>query len=227
VKVHQVINDLFDLFDHLGIDVKRPVLRANAHKKLDRVLHPLYPYASALGELLTTWHQDSAYLDNFGNPKRIKIEGRRPSLASLAKSLVPSLKLDYLVDELARLGAITITGDEAQVNMRSFPAYEDKDLAIEHTLTSLDGFIRTLRHNLDSKPSNSDQLFHRIAQRSDFDIREIPALKIRAKRHGQAFLESFDNWLIRKSAAKTAKSVGRHKKTKVSIGVYVSLAEPK
>jgi hypothetical protein len=107
--------------------------------------------------------------------------------------------------------------------MRSFPAYEDKRLAIQHTLTSLDGFIRTLRHNLDSAPSNSDQLFHRIARCSDFDIKEIPALKIRVKRHGQGFLESFDNWLIRKASTKPKKSSRGQKKANVSIGVYLSV----
>jgi hypothetical protein len=109
--------------------------------------------------------------------------------------------------------------------MRSFPAYEDKVLAIQHTLTTLDGFIKTLRHNLDSLPSNADQLFHRIARRSDFDADEIPALKVRVKRHGQSFLESFDNWLIRKAIPPSKKRNGRKRQANVSLGIYLSIDE--
>jgi hypothetical protein len=227
LNVRQVLTHLFELFEKLGIEVPRPKLPKRFKEKGDRVLHPLYPYSSAIGELLTHWHQDPAYLDHLGNPKRIKIRGRRPSLSSLARNSVPTLNLDYLTAELARLNAISVTGDLVRVNTRAFPSYEDKDLAIEHTLTTLDGFIRTLRHNLDSAPSNSDQLFHRIAQRSDFDMRELPALKVRLKRQGQSFLESFDNWLGRNSVSGTAGLTSSKKKTKVYVGVYLALAETK
>ncbi len=94
---------------------------------------------------------------------------------------------------------------------------------MQHTLTILDGFISTLRHNLDSTPSNSDQLFHRIAWNDNFDIKEIPALKIRMKRHGQGFLESFDDWLTCKAASKTRVSNRNAKGAQVSIGVYLSI----
>ncbi len=100
--------------------------------------------------------------------------------------------------------------------------YEDERLAAQHTLTTLDDFIRTLRHNLDSAPSNSDQLFHRIAWNGNFDDREIPTLKIRARRHGQNFLESFDNWLTRKSLPKSRQKRPRSS-THVSIGVYLTV----
>jgi hypothetical protein len=109
--------------------------------------------------------------------------------------------------------------------MRSFPAYGDKTFAIQHTLATLDGFIRTLRHNLDSPPSNADQLFHRIARRSDFDCTEIPALKIKVKRQGQSFLESFDNWLVRKALSPQQRPRPRHRTANVSIGVYLTIEE--
>jgi len=93
-----------------------------------------------------------------------------------------------LLIELERIGAVKSDANGyISVLMRSLPVYEDKHLAIQHTLISLDSFIRTLRHNLDSTASNSDQLFHRVAWNGDFDAREIPALKIRVKRHGQNF----------------------------------------
>ncbi|MGO9991397.1 MAG: DUF6502 family protein [Steroidobacteraceae bacterium] len=223
VTADEVIEKLFNLFEHLGIDISGPTSPPHA-TAIKNSLHPLYPYASAIGEMLTSWHQDPQYLDDLGNPTPIALRGRRPSFHNLAQRSVPNLKESYLLSELERLGAVSIDQNNLiHVHMRSFPAYEDKRLAIQHTLTSLDGFIRTLHHNLDSAPSNSDQLFHRIARCSDFDINEIPALKIRVKRHGQSFLESFDNWLIRKASTKLKKSSRGQKKANVSIGVYLSV----
>ena len=109
--------------------------------------------------------------------------------------------------------------------MRSLPVYEDKRLAIEHTLTSLNSFIRTLRHNLDSDPSNADQLFHRIAWNADFDSKLIPALKIKVRRQGQNFLESFDNWMMRKSKTNSSRSKRRRKPSQISIGVYMAVGK--
>jgi hypothetical protein len=126
-----------------------------------------------------------------------------------------------------RLGAVTVDENKlVSVHMRSFPVYEDKRLAVQHTLSVLDGFIKTLRHNLHSSPSNSDQLFHRVTWNDAFDRREIPALKVRVKKHGQTFLESFDDWLMRKALPKTSKEKPGSKRSKVSIGVYLSI-EPK
>jgi Family of unknown function (DUF6502) len=226
VTINDVIQNLLSLFEHQGIEVPQRVSRLVTINKPKSVPRTLYPYASAISELLTFWHQDPEYLDDIGNPAPIKLRGSSPSFRKLAQRMVPNIDEAYLLSELQRLGAITI--DESKfihVQTRSFPAYEDKRLAIQHTLTALNGFIGTLRHNLDSTPSNSDQLFHRIAWNGDFDSREIPALKIRVKRHGQSFLESFDNWLIRKALSKSRRSIGRAKRAQVSIGVYLSVDE--
>ncbi len=174
--------------------------------------------------MLTSWHQDPAYLDSAGNPSPIKLRGSRPSFRSLAQRAIPKIDEIFLLSELERLGAVCI--DESNfvhVKRRSFPIYQDKRLAIEHTLVALDGFIRTLRHNLDSEPSNSDQLFHRLVWNRDFDSRQIPALKVRVKRHSQNFLDSMDNWLSRNELPREAKSNGHTRRCQVSIGVYLTL----
>jgi hypothetical protein len=224
VTVNEVVENLFALFEHLGFDISHRVPYLDNDRASENSRHPLYPYASAITELLTSWHQDPIYLDNLGNPAPLRRRGRRPSFRSLAQRWIPGIDETYLLSELERLGAVTVNEkDFIGVHMRSLPAYEDRRFATQHTLASLDGFISTLRHNLDSAPSNSDQLFHRIAWNSDFDCRELPALKIRMRRHGQTFLESFDNWLARKSLSKTRKQYRHARQTKVSIGVYLSV----
>jgi hypothetical protein len=220
----QVIETLLGLFEDLGVSVSQQLSGTNNGRKPVTTAQTLYPYTSEIGEMLTYWHQHSQYLDEKGDPVRIKLSGKRPSFRHLAKLKAPKIDVPYLLSELERLGAVSIDDNKfITVRMRSFPMYEDKRLAVQHTLNVLDGFIKTLRHNLHSSPSNSDQLFHRVASNQDFNTQEIPALKVRVKRYGQSFLESFDDWLMRKSLSRTRKTKRGAKRAKVSIGIYLSI----
>jgi hypothetical protein len=224
VTVDDVIKDLLDLFGYLGLDAGRLAARVVDVDSTSVASRRLYPHASAIGELLTAWHQDPEYLDAFGSPSPIRLRSRRRSFRHLADKTVPNMDPKSLLTELERIGAVTIDSKGfIRVHMRSLPVYEDKHLARQHTLMSLDSFIRTLRHNLDSSPSNSDQLFHRVAWNGEFDAREIPTLKIRVKKYGQNFLESCDNWMTRgaKSSARILKK--RKKPVQVFVGVYLAV----
>jgi hypothetical protein len=224
VTVDDVIKDLLDLFGHLGLDAGRLAARVVDLDSASIASRRLYPHASAIGELLTAWHQNPEYLDESGNPSPIRLRSRRRSFSQLADKTVPKMDPKSLLSELARIGAVTIdTKGYIRVHMRSLPVYEDKHLAIQHTLISLDSFIRTLRHNLNSSPSNSDQLFHRVAWNGDFDPQEIPTLKIRVKKHGQSFLESCDNWMTRGAKSSVHLTKKRRKPVQVFIGVYLAV----
>jgi hypothetical protein len=224
VTVDDVIKDLLDLFAHLGLDAGHLAARVVELDPATMASRRLYPHASAIGELLTAWHQDTEYLDDFGNPAPIKMSGSRQSFRRLAEKTVPNIEPKTLLSELQQIGVVTIDADRyIHVHMRSLPVYEDQQLAVQHTLISLGSFIRTLRHNLNSTASNSDQLFHRVAWNGDFDARELPALKIRVKRHGQNFLESCDNWMTRKASSAARKSRTKRKRVQIFIGVYLAV----
>jgi hypothetical protein len=224
VTVDDVIKDLLDLFGYLGLDAGRLAARVVDLDPATLASRRLYPHASAIGELLTAWHQDPEYLDDLGIPKSIRMRTGRRSFRYLAEKTVPKMDPKTLLSELERIGAVTIDANGyIRVHMRSLPVYEDKTLATQHTLISLDSFIRTLRHNLNSNASNADQLFHRVAWNGDLDGREIPALKIRVKRHGQNFLESCDNWMTRRSKSPANGSRKKRKRTQAFIGVYLAV----
>jgi hypothetical protein len=224
VTVDDVIKDLLDLFGYLGLDAGGLAARVVKMDSVENASRRLYPHASAIGELLTAWHQDPKYLDALGSPTPIKMRSGSRSFRTLAEKTVPNMDSKTLLVELERIGAVTIDANEyVRVQMRSLPVYEDKRLAIQHTLISLDSFIRTLRHNLNSTASNSDQLFHRVAWSGDFDARQIPTLKIRVKRHGQNFLESCDNWMMQGTKSSNQKSKIKRKSVQVFIGVYLAV----
>ena len=226
VTIDDVIGALLDLFGQLHVDAAHVASRV---KYLDHAIipsHRLYPHAAAIGELLTAWHRNPDYLDDLGDPLPIKMRGARRSFANLAKSAVPDIHPSALLNELERVGAVSVDKSRfIRVRMRSLPVYEDKRLAIQHTLTSLYNFVKTLRHNLDSDPSNSDQLFHRIAWNGAFDAKLVPNLKIKVKRQGQNLLEAFDNWMLRKAKERSRLSGSRSKQVQVSIGIYLAVGE--
>jgi hypothetical protein len=223
ITVDDVIKELLDLFSYLGLDQGSLASRVVDLDSTAMASRRLYPHASAIGELLAAWHQHPEYLDQLGNPVPIRWLNGPRSFLRLAKKTVPNMDPKALLSELERIGAVTIDARKnIRVQMRSLPVYEDEYLAIQHTLASLRSFIRTLRHNLNSAVSNSDQLFHRVAWNGDLDPREIPKLKIKVKRHGQSFLESCDNWMARKAKSRP-RSRRNRKQAQVFIGVYLAV----
>jgi hypothetical protein len=225
VTPDDVLVVLLDLFGKLEIGASDLASRVNSIDPDLPVAHRLYSHTAAVGELLTEWHQNPKYLDESGAPVPIKLRGRGSSFHNLACASVPNLAPSTLLAELKRVGAVVLDRRRfVHVRMRSLPVYKDNQLAIQHTLMSLHSFIRTLRHNLDSDPSNTDQLFHRVAWNGAFDRKLIPLLKIKLKRQGQDFLESFDNWMMRKAKG-NRKDVSRSDSDSVFIGVYLAIGD--
>jgi hypothetical protein len=224
VSVDDVIAALLDLFDRLKIDATNVASRVSSLEKV-APSGKFYSHNATIGELLTAWHQRPEYLDDAGYPAAIKMRGRS-SFAALAKKVVPTIDPKSLLAQLKSTGAVTTdSSGYIRVNTRSLAVYTDRELAVHYTLTSLRNYIRTLSHNLDSDPTNADQLFHRIAWNDALDRQSIPALKIKLRRQGQNFLESFDNWMLRTSKATTARRPA--KTSQVSIGVYLSVSDGK
>ncbi len=223
ISADRVYKNLVKLFAELGVKCKsipatkttKDQPKSNRGYKEDGV---------AIGEILTAWHQDPRYLDSLGSPVPLKLRGSVRSFGRLVKDNIPYLDADLLLAHLQRVGAASIDQRGfVHVEMRSLPVYQDRLMAIQHTLMSLNNFIGTLRHNLDSADSNSEQLFHRIARNVKFDTREIPALKVWAKRHGHDFLETSDNWMRRRVRTGSPRASKNGKSARVSIGVYLAI----
>jgi hypothetical protein len=223
VTPDDVLAALMDLFSILQIDPTDLASRVNKIDPDFRSAHRLYSHTAAIGELLTEWHQNPKYLDESGTPVPIKIRGRGKTFYGLSRDSAPGLEPATLLAELKRVGAVALDKKKfVHVRMRSLPVYKDNQLAVQHTLMSLHSFIRTLRHNLDSDPLNNDQLFHRVAWNGAFDRKLIPMLKIKLKRQGQDFLESFDNWMMRKTKSRGS-DLRRGGTEPVFIGIYLAV----
>lgn len=224
VTVDNVVEKILELFEYLGLDATRLSNRVRTIDAKKRVNSKIHSHASAIGELLTMWHQHPAYLDSAGEPSPLKFNAPRRSFRGLADRAVPNMNAKQLLAELSQIGAIVID-DKGLIHaqMRSLPVYENKRLARQHTLTSLRNFLITLRHNLNSAPSNSAQLFHRVAWNGAIDLKEVPGLKIWVKQRGQNFLESADSWMMHKSKAKIRSAKRPTRLVQISLGVYLTI----
>ena len=106
VTADDVIKQLLVLFDELGIDAEGVAGRVGYLRNSNLVPQRLYPYAAAIGELLTSWHQDPNYLDDEGNPAQLKMRAGKRSFQVLARSFVPHMQPKSLLSELRRVGAV-------------------------------------------------------------------------------------------------------------------------
>jgi hypothetical protein len=225
VTVDDVLAALLDLFSQLQIDAPKLASRVKSLRRSRTPEPRLYSYTATIGALLTAWHQNPEYLDDLGNPVPLSMRGTKRSFTKLAADAVPSMSAPALLAQLERVGAVSVEKERyIHVHMRSLSVYEDRQLAVDHTLTSLLGFIKTLRHNLGSDVLNSNQLFHRVAWSDTLDRSLLPNLKIKLKRQGQNFLESFDNWMMRKTQAHSRTSK-KSRQAQVSIGVYLAVGK--
>lgn len=225
----ELTKELEKLFSRLGLSERvRIKVRVPRVKSPQQITKREPAHASLIGELLTHWHQDSRYLDDSGNPVPLPITGRSRSFRELARRAVPNIDPNYLLDELSNLGALKVRDDgKVLALLRSLPVYNDTELAALHTLRALRGFVRTLNHNLESGPSNLDQLFHRIAWNGELAAGQIPRLKIWLQRHGQNFLESADNWMKMNSRRPKVNTRRTAKRNQASIGIYLTLEDYK
>ncbi len=220
--VDDLIKELLALFARLELDAGQLINRVELIHRARQVMRQTAPRFSELSDLLTLWHHGPKYLDSAGNPVPMKMSGGRNSFHKIASIAVPNVPAAELLRELVRLRAVRIDKNGIiHAKTRSLNIYEDKRLGALHTLSSLRGFINTLRHNLDSAPANSDQLFHRIAWNGEFDKQKIPQLKIWLRRHGQNLLDSIDIWMMNKTAPRSG--ARRKKAVRASVGIYLAV----
>jgi hypothetical protein len=97
--------------------------------------------------ILTLWLSDPNYLDQYGEPLRIRSSGALPSLYALSKRLNPELKLDRMVKYLVRTGSVTRVGQRYVVRQRNVSFSSDPELAYAHGLQAVLGLLRTIEDN--------------------------------------------------------------------------------
>lgn len=225
VAARQVVTELTMLFEQVGVNSGLTDKKVRFRRVSVKNSSEPYADALAISDLLTIWHQDPNFIDPLGKPVPIRMRAGKKSFQVLAARAAPTTPAATLLLELKRLHLVSVDRKRLiHVRTRSLHVYTDRQLRALHTLSALRGFLRTLRHNLRSAPSNADQMFHRVAWNGNFSASQIPRLKIWLRRYGQGLLESADSWMLRRSPPNQSSRRGRDS-AEVSIGVYLSVLE--
>jgi hypothetical protein len=221
-NANALLNDLAFLLNGLGISAKFKISKVKTSDVSLKTKGNRIAYAFGIGEILSRWHHDSKYLDSKGLPKSLKISGRGTTFGRLVRTCLPGESTDEVLRALRRTGAITISVDNLVAPLRrNLTVFADRDLAAHHTFVALKGVVRTMKHNLLSRPTNVEQRFHRIAWSGDLQRSDIRRLKIWVNNHGQTFLESADDWM-KLAPVKNTKS-RRTSAARACVGVYLDI----
>ena len=170
--------------------------------------------------VLFGWYEDPEFVDAFGDPKELPLEGPR-SFERLSKRYVGDIRPSTMLKELRRVNSVEITEDrKVRALSRSYrPAQasvSDPELILRAG-TVLRDVGTTLRHNL-SRETDEPSRYERRATNVRMSPDVIPAFHRYISREAQKFLERVDRWLSKHELPETRLS--EHKTIRLGFGGY-------
>ena len=146
-----------------------------------------------VSEVLRLWETRAEFLDAAGKPRLLPMAGKG-SFSQLSRQAYPELLPETVLAALESGSAVERAGGQVRLLSRT-KLVRSMDQAA-HGRAALVGtrLLRSLVGNLDPH-GNSDKLFERTVLGHDIPRAQLPALKAFMLRHGQQYLEDFDDWL--------------------------------
>jgi len=168
--------------------------------------------------VLHRWHRDRSLLDQFANPKPLRLFGRAPSVESIVKSERPRRPSREIVSDMRALGLVREIGEGRFLpKARVATIGTMHPVLIEHVSKSLIRLLETVQSNT-SAAVHAPPLIERFTHIPDLPISKLDEFRKFSQEHGSAFLASVDDWLearrVRNSSRKSAQG------TQAGIHVY-------
>jgi hypothetical protein len=165
-------------------------------------------------KLLTTWHLDDRYSLQFGGtPRELKVNAARDEFTfeSLAEECAPTINASELLKELVALGAVQLSEDTRRVRpvARAYLPEPLSRAATERLGRMVRNFTETLDHNFQTYEPEARRVDRHVS--ADFAISSDAEneFRLKARKEGQALLESLDSWLQQQEpAVENGKRVG-------------------
>lgn len=177
--------------------------------------------------LLTTWHLDSRYvMPMLGEPRDLPFAAgpKELSFRSLARECAPYLDPQELLDELLRLGAITIHSESpdeedgvseserrmlVRVHHRAFVPEPYDGTAIERLGRIFAALAETLDANFSKKGTSAERFERNVNADFAISAADEEAFSALARQLGQKVLEELDAWLAaRRRSTENGRRVG-------------------
>ena len=161
----------------------------------DRPFDPgVIPYVAGLPHIVAHWYSDPAFRGSDGQPLRIPLRGRGPTLSALIRRLFPHQDVARVTESLLRANAIQRRGRLYGPTDRYVALTQDLSSVHVHGLMSVAGMMRTVQHNIASGDPAAT-LLERSAKNPYIPVRALPEIHRRIKREMNAILWKLDGYL--------------------------------
>jgi hypothetical protein len=177
--------------------------------------------------LLSGWHQDPQFVDEWGAPKLLPVDGEGATFGALWERYGGDVPLTSMRKELERVGAISVQPDgRLKAERRYFMPVPFDPQWILNAGSTLRDLGNSISHNLSGSTtvaSGTQRRFIGRATNDSIDERAAPAFAAWVEEQGQAFLESADAWLTEHQA--TPQTPGVRKRIRLGLGVFTISGE--
>jgi hypothetical protein len=154
-------------------------------------------YNEGAGHVLTAWFCETAYLDPFGKPRALPLEGPSRSVAALVRSVDARFDAREVLTYLLRTGAVRRQGRRYVPRARALFLRGTQGPDYIHTQLVLTNMLATLEHNIGLKRA-ARGWFEYFAENRQFPQRARPGLDKYVAVLGKEMLSRFDAYMHRR-----------------------------
>ncbi|HEY7739145.1 MAG TPA: DUF6502 family protein [Steroidobacteraceae bacterium] len=180
--------------------------------------------ALACCDVVLKWRRDCRFLDNNGQPNALAMKGSAPGFFELVALAAPDSNPSELLEIMVQLGVVKIVGASTveliSTSVVACPGKEASTIASESVLEHICGFLGSVEYNLFDKPSRAKGKFERACY-AWVPRKYVPVLEQLVSNRGQDFVDVIDEWLSRRSEARTP----AEDSVLVGAGAYVFVRE--
>jgi hypothetical protein len=145
--------------------------------------------------VVSAWVREDAFHDASGRPMSLPAEGSR-SFAELVRRYGGDVPSRAVLDELARVGAVTHTRDgRLRLATRAYVPHDGDEEKLAILGTDVADLVSSIDHNLVCAPEAA--FFQRKVSYDNLVEPCLPELRGRARRRSQALLEHLDGFMAR------------------------------
>jgi hypothetical protein len=171
-----------------------------------------------IARVLSGWHQDGDYVDDYGIPRALPIEGPAPSYEDLVKRYGGDVPAVTILRELKRTGAVRENDSKTVTPLRRNYRLDTADPeAVTRAGSVLEDLGRTVAHNL-YRAAKEPSRFEARATNTNIPASAIAPYREFIYAESQAFLEKVDAWLSGHQVADKESALGSVQR--LGIGMY-------
>ena len=201
------------------------VITGLTRKEVTRIFRLSFPGDQKAAErynrasrVVSGWRRDGDFLDSEGTPAVLALSGRARTFQELVKRYSGDMPYRAVLDELVEQGVVQREGNmRVKLMERAYLPKADAAMKLHILGTDTGYLIDTIGHNL--RPGDSEPLLQRKVLYDNLPDEALLALRRRASKMGQAFLEKLDKIFSGYDRDVNPDAGGRGRNT-AGVGVY-------